>query len=292
MRDEYVRNYVDGTLLRLSLDALWNHISWPPDEGSALTMTEWGPFFLTGTNAPFIPTFIRTADRALHHAGNVWRQLADNVFAVKQHVINLKKNNPDFHVDGEMHFSTHDRLSKYEIEAFLGAVAGLVENNLIGTTRNNRLGKSSGLGDDVIAILRELAEKFKQNGVQRKWRDVRNSAYHLNPEMRDWGYSADVRMRDGRYCVELNGVHYVKGASPDLVEVFAETFVEFTVFVSTVRDLLLAFAFKFIAVPSNNCYYQATDQFGNFLVGLGPDGFDFRHFPETAADFIGPPRKS
>jgi hypothetical protein len=278
--------------LRLSMDALWNHISWPPEEDKALTMTEWGPFFLTGTNAPFISTFIRTADRALHHAANVWRQLADNVTHVERGVMQFKKNDPCFQAHNEMSFSTGDRVSKYEIEAFLGAVAGLVENNLIGSTRNNRLGKSAGLGEGFIAILRELAEKFKQNGVEKKWRDVRNSAYHLNPEMRDWGHAASVRVRGGQYVVELQGVHYVKGASPDLIEVFTETFVEFIGFVSTVRDLLLAFAFRFIAVPTNNHYYQALDRFGNFLVGLGPDGFDFRHFPETATDFVGPLRKS
>lgn len=281
MKDEYIKNYVEGQLLRLSLDALWRHLSWPPAVEDALTMTQWGPFYLTGTNAPFVATFIRTADRSLFHAGNVWRGLVDDLLNA-QHVL------PHLQDDAVAH--THDRSSKYEIEAFLGAARGITEANLIGSKKGNRLGRSVGLGGDLIARIRQEAESFHQTGVQKKWHDVRNSAYHLNPGMSDWGYAATIRMRDGVHAVELFGVHYVEGAPADLVQVFSETFLAFTAFVTRVRDLLLEFSFREISVPKNSCYYSSFDKLGNMLVGLGPNGFECRHSPETASDFVGPIR--
>lgn len=280
MRDMYIRNYVSGVHLRLSLDALWHHLSWPPPAEAALVMTDWGPFHLTGTNAPFVVTFIRTVDRALHHSSNVWRQLAEDLANAK---FALK------HLEPGAVLQTGDRASKYEIEAFLGAVVGVTELNLIGDKARNRLGQSHGLGDELKASIRQEADSFKAMGVTRKWHQIRNSAYHLNPEMHDWGFTATIQSDGNKYRVGLLGVHYVEGAPADLVEAFAETYAAFVGFVERVRSLLLGFSCRAIAIPTHNTYRWSMDSLGNMLVGFGPNGFEFKHFPETAADFIGPP---
>ena len=174
MRTKYIEKYVAGVHLRLSLEALWQHISWPPERG-ALTMTGWGPFYLTGTNAPFIPAFVRTVDRALYHAGNVWRQLSKNV----------SNSWALGHLEPGAIMQTQDRVSKYEIEAFIGAVVGVTEDNLIGVIRNNRLGKSFALGPVLMQEIRQASLDFKQLGTDKKWHTLRNSVYHLNPNLRD-----------------------------------------------------------------------------------------------------------
>lgn len=244
-------------------------------------MTEWGPFFLTDTNAPFVPVFIRTVDRALHHAGNVWRQLARNV----------SNNWALSHLEPGSVMHTHDRVSKYEIEAFIGAVVGVTEANLIGVIKNNRLGKSLGLGPVLIQMIRQAALDFDQLGTDKKWHTLRHSVYHLNPNLRDWGFTSSVVMRGTQYAVELPGIYHEDGRSLDLVAVFEEVFDAFTHFVENIRDMLLAFSFAHIAIPANNHYYWATDELGNMHVCLGPTGFKYEHFPETAADFVGPLRR-
>lgn len=282
MKDEYIKNYVDGALLRLSFDALWNHLSWPPPMEQALTMTEWGPFYLTGTNAPFVPIFIRTVDRALHHSSNVWRQLAEDLTNVQHMFLDLA---PDARIQ------TADRASKYEIEAFLGAVIGVTENNLIhNKKRSGRLERSQGLPPELRALIQQEANAFYGLGIERKWRWIRNSAYHLEDKMHDWGFTASIRQINGKRHVELNGIYSQEGASPDLVQVFTETHDAFLKFATRIRNLLKDFAFANIAVPTNNHYVSKWDEFGNMLVGLGPNGFELRHYPQTAKDFCGPIR--
>lgn len=282
MKNEYIQNYVDGALLRLSFDALWNHLSWPPPVEKALTMTEWGPFHLTGANAPFVPIFIRTVDRALHHAGNVWRQLAKDLTAV-QHM--------SFNLASDMVVGTADRASKYEIEAFLGAVIGVTDQNLIHNKKGSgRLERSQGLPPELRALIQQEAKAFYDLGVERKWRWIRNSAYHLEDKMHDWGFATSIRQINGKRHVELQDIYYQEGASPDLVHVFTETHDAFLQFVTRIRNSLKDFAFANIAVPTNNRYFSRWDELGNMLVGLGPNGFELRHYPQTAKDFCGPIR--
>lgn len=281
MRDGYIQNYVDTMLLRLSLDALWHHVSWPPTANNALTMTEWGPFHLTGNNAPFVPVFIRTADRALHHAGNVWRQLAENLsntWALRQ-------------LGQDAVMQTSDRTSKYEIEAFLGVVVAITDKQMIKKPDVNRLDRSIALGPELIGKIRDECKEFLAQGFSRKWRDVRDSAYHLLPGVSDLGFNTSIRLRDGRYAAELNGVHYTDGADVDLLTRFSEAFHAFVTFVTRIRDLILEFSFTHISIPTNNHHYSAIDRLGNMMVGLGPNGFDPRYFPETAVQFVGPPRR-
>lgn len=281
MEQEYVARYVDGVHLQLSLAALWDQMSRPPPVENALTRTEWGPFYLSGSNAPFVPIFIRTVDRALYHSGNVWRQFEANLYGVRSMFW-------EFGDEGSI--QTHDRKSKYEIEAFYGAIVGVTESNLIGEKGRNRLRHSSALGDQLIARIRHEAQSFKDLAVERKWHAIRNNAYHLNPGMTDWGFPAYIRTEGGNRKVEITNVHFEAGAPSDLALAFAETYQAFVTFVRLIRDLLKDFCFAHIAVPTNLTFYQAPDPLGNMLVALGPDGFRFSHFPETAANFVGPPR--
>ena len=269
-------------MLRASLDLLWHHVSWPPSKDIAITIDQWGqPFHLTSTSAPYIPIFIRTADRALHHATNAWRQLALDL-SVIPHL--------NFELEADAILSTNDRATKYEIEAFLGSVVAITEDNLIGVKKRNRLGRSWGLGEALIQQLRALAEDFKKLGIASKWKEVRNSAYHLNPEMTDWGILASIRNANGIYHVKLEGVHYAEGAPTDFVELFNESYSAFIEYITKVRDLLTEFSLQHIQVPQHNTYHSIIDPLGNMGVGYGKDGYDLRHFPQTAADFVGPLR--
>lgn len=280
MRESYIKNYAQGMMLRASLDLLWHHVSWPPPNGEALTIDEWGlPFHLTSTSAPYIPIFIRTADRALYHATNAWRQLALDLSVIR-HL--------NFELEADMRLSTNDRATKYEIEAFLGSVVSITENNLIGGKKRNRLGRSWGLGEPLIEQLRVLAEDFKRLGIESKWKDVRNSAYHLNPEMTDWGIIADIRNANGTYNVKLEGIHYAEGAPTDFVELLNESYSAFIEYITKVRDALTEFSLQKITIPQHNTYHNIFDPLGNMLVGYGKDGYDLRYFPETAVDFVGP----
>jgi hypothetical protein len=147
MKDEYVQHYVDGVLLRLSFDALWHHVSWSPPAENALTKTEWGPFYLTGTNAPFVPIFIRLVDRALHHSSSIWRQLVKNLTSTEHIAFDLA---PD------MLIQTSDKASKYEIEAFLGAVMVVTDKNLIRNPKGRgRLESSWGLPSELKASIQQ-----------------------------------------------------------------------------------------------------------------------------------------
>ena len=269
-------------MLRASLDLLWHHVSWPPPKDKAITIDQWGqPFHLTSTSAPYIPIFIRTADRALHHATNAWRQLALDLSVIPY---------LNFELEADAILSTNDRATKYEIEAFLGSVVAITEKNLIGEKKRNRLGRSWGLGEFLIQQLRALAKDFEKLGIASKWTDVRNSAYHLNPEMTDCGILASIRNANGIYHVKLEGVHYAEGAPTDFVELFNESYSAFIEYITKVRDVLTEFSLQHIQVPQHNTYHSIIDPLGNMIVGYGKDGYDLRHFPQTAADFVGPLR--
>lgn len=280
MQEIYIRNYANGMMLRASLDLLWRHLSWPPEE-NALTMGEWGrPFYLTSNIAPYVPVFIRAADRSLYHATNAWRHLAADL-SVIPHL--------QFKLETDALLQTNDRATKYEIEAFLGSVMSITEKNLIGDKKRNRLGKSLALGEPLISQLRTLAEEFHALGTDSKWRAIRNNAYHLNPELTtDWGVLANIRKIDERYVVKLEGVHYVDGVPADLIELFTDSFNAFISYATNVRGLLTQFYLQSIAVPQHNTYSCINDPLGNMIIGFGKDGYDLRYFPETASDFVGP----
>ena len=281
MREAYVTKYAEGTMLRASLDLLWHSASWPPPEEEAITMTEWGPLFLTNNNAPYVPTFIRAADRALYHATNAWRQLAADL-SVTQHM--------PYKLEADARMQTNDRSTKYEKEAFLGSVVAITDEHLIGVAKkgkHNRLGKSPALGELLIAQLRAAANDFHTLGFESKWREVRNSAYHLTPEMTDWGFLAQIRKQDECYVVELPGIHNVEGAPTDLVQLLNDSYDAFAEYIALVRDLLTQFSFQHILVPRHNTYINITDPLGNMIVGLGKDGYELRHFPETSPEVVG-----
>ncbi len=266
-------------MLRVSLDLLWHHISWPPSKDEAITIDQWGlPFHLTSTSAPYVPIFIRTADRALHHATNVWRQLTLDL-SIIPHL--------NFELKADAILCTNDRATKYEIEAFLGSVVAITEDNLIGGKKRNRLGRSWGLGEPIIQQLRALAEDFRKLGIASKWKEVRNSAYHLNPEMTDWGVLANIQNVSGIYHVKLEGVHYAEGAPTDFVELFNESYGAFIEYITKVRDVLTEFSLQKITTPKHNTCHSIFDPLGNMIVGYGKDGYDLRHFPQTVADFVG-----
>lgn len=273
-------------MLRASLDLLWHHVSWPPSQEEAITIDGWGqPFYLSQSNAPFITTFIRAADRALYHATNAWRQLALDLS-----ICSMQLRDCDFELAADALLQTNDRSTKYEIESFLGSVVAITEDNLVGINKvgkYNRLGKSRALGESLIEQLKHLADDFRKLGFESKWRDVRNSAYHLNPGMNDWGSTANIRNEDGVYHVELKNIHYVEGASNDLVELLNESYSALITYITKVRDALTEFSLQHVKVPRNNTYHSIFDPLGNMIVGYGKDGYDLRYFPDTAADFAG-----
>lgn len=277
-------------MLRASLDLLWHHVSWPPAKEDTLTITEWGPFYLSQNNAPYISTFIRAADRALYHATNAWRQLALDLF-----ICYTQLRDCNFELEADAQLQTNDKTTKYEIESFLGSVVAITEDNLVGIDKigkYNRLGKSTALRYPLIKQLKILADDFRKLGFESKWRDVRNSAYHLNPEMTDWGFVANIRNESGIYHVELKNIHYVEGAPNDLVELLNESYIALITYITKVRNLLTEFSSQHIKVPQHNAYYSIFDPLGNMIVGYGKDGYDLRYFPETAADFVGPLKAS
>lgn len=289
MREQYVRNYTHGMMLRASLDLLWHHISWSPSQEEAITIDGWGlPFYLSQSNAPYVSTFVRAADRALYHATNAWRQLALDLS-----ICSMQLRDCNFELEADALLQTNDRSTKYEIESFLGSVVAITEDNLVGINKvgkYNRLGKSRALGESLIEQLKRLADDFRKLGFESKWRDIRNSAYHLNPGMTDWRSTANIRNEGGVYHVKLEGVHYVEGAPTDFVELFNESYNAFIEYITKVRDLLTEFSLQHIKIPQHNTYHTISDPLGNMIVGYGKDGYDLRHFPQTAADFVGPLR--
>ena len=271
-------------MLRASLDLLWHHVSWPPPNNEAITTDQWGqPFYLSQNNAPFISTFIRAADRALYHATNAWRQLALDLF-----ICSTQLRDCNFELEADALLQTNDRITKYEIESFLGSVVAITDFNLIGIDKGGRLGKSKALGEPLIKKLKALADDFRKLGFESKWRDVRDSAYHLKEGMRDWGFFANIRNENGSYHVELKNIHYIEGAPNDLVELLNESYSALIIYISNIRDALTEFSLQHIKVPQHNTYHSIFDPLGNMLVGYGKDGYDLRYFPETASDFVGP----
>jgi hypothetical protein len=102
------------------------------------------------------------------------------------------------------------------------------------------------------------------------------------------GSSSLIRKKDEHYLVELQGIHYVEGAPVDFVELFQDSSDALVKYIIWVRNTLTQFSFERLYVPRHNTYGSIFDPLGNMIIGFGREGYDLRHFPQTASDFIGP----
>lgn len=214
----------------------------------------------------FALIFSRIADRCLYHSLNVWVQFIDDLNIPGEF---LKTLTPDARLQ------TNDTKSKYEIEAFLGAVKVLFEDNFKGPKGQNILGVC--FGHDVIK-LNELRKEFdnEKDIIFTLSNKIRNHAYHLNKEFRDVGLYA---------CVERNGDLFVvawpniyvddKGQPLDLAKVFIDANHSTTAFIGRVRDMLLSYFVEKYGQPQHDTCISITTRFGNIVAILGPKGFVF-----------------
>ncbi|WP_156794606.1 hypothetical protein [Herbaspirillum seropedicae] len=281
-------------MLADSLNLLWNHLSWPPSRDSERTKTidQFGhPFTLSYNNAPYVPMFVRATDRALYHAGNAWERMALGLSHIHLTDFLFGGITPDVRVQHGDQFLVH------EIEAFLAAVGATTEINLTamdggaGRDRENRLGKSIGaLGIILANDINVESKAFEKIWTERKWRELRNGAYHLKASMRENNYGGYIQKIGSSFVLKLDGVHFIEGVEFDFVEVFTHCFNAFLSHVIKIRSLLTQFAFEKMYVPTATTYRQGFHNLGHMLTGLGPLGYEHRFFSETAKDFVGPPQ--
>jgi len=260
MRKQYLKEYIEDRKLMVSLDAM-HHF--------ALFKTTIGEVF------PFVSIFIRQADRTLYHSSNVWFRFISDLNVP----VDAFKHIPD---DAVMY--TQDQVSKYEIEAYLGAAKTLFEKNLsniAGGGKQNLLGSSFARFPQIRDRLKNM---FTTRGSEffKTANRVRNHAYHVNPELKDIGVHALLKRVDGELTVTIPNVYLdAKGVTVDLADLFISTHKEIGLLIHDVRDVLLEFYFQKSGPPSHGTYYPTRTPFGTMNIGLGPNGFEFSDFHET-----------
>ncbi len=272
MKDVYLKNYRDSRMLSSSLDLLSHRLSWVDREEKPLTITDFGPLFLSINNAPFVFAFLEVSRQALYHASNAWRRLILNLSHPSDHYRFLKE---------DAILLTGDKYSKYEIEAFHIFVNTISEENIVGAGNRNRLGLSKIFDERSIEFLRNRALVFNKRIGALGLSKLRNDIVHWNPVRSDLSGEVIVFKRDSDLICKINFCHSHSDMSFDLVDVFLDSFNMFSFYVSETRYLLLDFAFKHIALPRNTIYATIYDDLGNMMVGLGPNGFETKHFPVT-----------
>jgi len=259
MRQTYLKNYVENRKLRASLDLL-----------------NWFILFKTANpeSIPFAGIFLRLADRTLHHSSNVWSQFISDLKVPTDAL----KQVPDDAV-----IWTQDLSSKYEIEAYLGAVKTLFEKNLVGVSepdKQNFLGRSFATHPEVLQHLESLFTT-KRNEFFQVANRIRNHSYHVNSALKDHGIVALLKKVNDGYAVTLPNIYEDKqGAPVDLAEVFISTHQSIESMIREVRDIFLEFFFQKDGCPSHGSYNGFQSQYGTMMVGLGPKGFEFSDFHE------------
>lgn len=254
MRERYIEQYKTDQYLRASCDLLKNFIfqkAWRTD------------------HAQFSLIFLRLTDRVLYHSANVWLQFEADL---RGHVEVLEQLGDD----GRLH--TGDISSKYEIEAYLGAATTLFEPNLIGTKKQNLLGRCFAQHDGMVQCLRELFYAHKGEFTVAVGK-LRNHSYHANAELRDAGFYALVKKQEQSFVVTLPNIYVdEKGRDVDLAEVFVRAHIVLTKLLQGVRDTLLGFLVTQYGGPENNTFKPIPTSFGNMMVGIGPNGFEFHDY--------------
>lgn len=259
MRQTYLKNYVEDRKLRASLDLL-----------------NWFILFKTANpeSIPFAGIFLRLADRTLHHSSNVWSQFISDL-KVPADVL---KQVPD-----DAFIWTQDLSSKYEIEAYLGAVKALFEKNLVGVNepdKQNFLGRSFAAHPQILQRFEGLFATKKKEFFQVANR-IRNHSYHVTSPLKDHGVVALLKKVNSGYAVTLPNIYEdEQGASVDLAEIFISTHESIEDLISNVRNMLLEFFFQKDGSPSHGSYQGIQSQYGTMTVGLGPKGFEFSDFHE------------
>jgi hypothetical protein len=178
--------------------------------------------------------------------------------------------------DAEM--DTSDSVSKFEIEAYLGATKSVFEDNLIGLDcpkKQNLLGRS--LGQFPIVSFR-LNSTF-QAGKDRFWTNankIRNHRYHLNSNFRDAGYRARICKIGDRFTLTLPHMYVDEAGKPvDLADLFVDTHSFIKPLLIEVRDTLLDFISTQHGAPDHATYASREIAGGGMVVGLGPGGWEF-----------------
>jgi hypothetical protein len=287
MRWIYSQNYAKTQMLRLSLDLLWAHASGVSVAPASEPTLPNVPAVLSVSNAPYVPIFINSADRALHHAANAWKCLADDLAEIHLQDYLFGGIKPDDRIQ------TNDQVLKYEIEAFFAATMAVTAEDLIGLgsskKAHNRLGKSiPALGMPLVTELRRLAVDFHSLGMEKKWRDIRNSAYHLSPTMNSWAIKPHIEKRGGTFVVCLDNVYLIEGVHSNFVDTFQEVFEAFLKYVFQFRALITQWVFENASLPNHRRYSWHPSRLGNMYAAFGPQGHESRFFPDTAVDFMGP----
>ena len=261
MRDLCVNEYLEDQKLRASLDLM----TWPVLFNAIDFRT-----------VPFTRVFGRLADRCLYHSTNAWSQfitdLNGQVDAWSQ-------------VSEDAVIQTQDISSKYEVEAFFAAGTALFEKNFIRIdepAKQSILGSSFSGYPEVLGSLRELFLAARaQFGAAEM---IRHHSFHVNEAMRDRGYFAMIKRKNGGFVVTLPNIYDdTKGRPLDLVEVFLKTHQIIRPLLCQVRDALLTFYFLKNGPPTNNTYTWVKTPHGVFRAGLGPSGFSFLDAPAASA---------
>jgi hypothetical protein len=165
---------------------------------------------------------------------------------------------------------TGDVSAKYEIEAYLAAAKVLVETNLRRKILSRSFARLPALVQLIEGLIGEHSRAYWPVANQ-----IRNHAYHLNPAFRDLGFEAVVEKRGEQFVVSLNHAYEdAEGKSVDLARVFEQAHSSTRVFILAMRDLLLGYWFLVCGPPKNGTYLPVQSQFGNFCVGLGPNGYE------------------
>jgi hypothetical protein len=151
--------------------------------------------------------------------------------------------------------------------------------------RQNLLGSSF---SNHSKTLKRLEDRFAE--AKRQFllvaNQIRNHSYHVNPELRDYGFLAWVKRTDNGFAVALPNIYVDRQGNPiDLVEVFVSTHQSIKLLICDVVDMLLEFYIQQDGAPSNRCYQLARSPYGRMMVSLGPGGFEYSEFmrPENQA---------
>lgn len=217
----------------------------------------------------FALIFSRIADRCLHHSLNVWMQFIDDLNIPEEFLKNLK---PDSRM------MTGDTVSKYEIEAYLGAAKVLFEDNFKGIAKQ---GKQNLLGvcfEHDKGKRDELRKEFdaEEGKFFKLSHDVRNHGYHLNKQFKDAEFNACVERKGTLFVVTWPNIYVDdKGQPLDLAKLFIDTNTSTTAFISRVRDMLLNYFGEKYGLPKHDNCLGITTRFGNMMATLGPKGFVF-----------------
>ncbi|VAW18472.1 hypothetical protein MNBD_BACTEROID05-38 [hydrothermal vent metagenome] len=258
MREVYITEYKSDRQLRASLELFKSY---------ALFNTP-----VIQSRSHFIVIFIRLADRCLYHSIKTWSLFVSDLNVPVDFLQEL---------GDDAWMETNDVASKYEIEAYLAAAKTLFEKNFIGVNeqgKQNILGGSFNGNMPLLTTIKGLFEKSRAAFFSEA-NKIRNHSYHINRQLRDAGFTSKIVKSGNSFKVALPNMYEVNNADIiDLAELFISTHKDIVKLLREVREILLQYLFEQHGRPSNNTYLPIETPFGNMIVSLGPEGFDFEEF--------------